>query len=294
MNQNHGQDGNPQGDPRGQQGRNPHPHQGQHGAGGDWQQPPHQGQPRQPRQGGRGRGKNRSAVRPGEVAAARADLEERLGFLRRTYTWLCGAVFMCVAMMVMFWHSPAFEPVITFMASTSWLLVLALFIGFSWMGDMMAHRVDSKALQFIGLSVVVGAYAIIFSYLFVASGVFVEGHGVDGSVLFHALLLTLATFSILTSIVFITKKDFSILRTGLIVMTALALGAIVAGALFGFTLGLGFAVAMVGFCSALIIYQTSNILHHYPTNRHMGAAVALFSSVGMLFWYLFMILGLDG
>ncbi len=276
MNHNHGQNGHPQWEPTGQ--------------GGDWQQPQPQPQPQRRQQ----RRSKRSAVRPGEVAAASVDLEARLGFLRRTYSWLLGAVFMCVTMMVMFWHSPFFEPVILFMANTSWLLVLALFIGFSWMGDIMAHRVDSKALQFIGLSVVVGAYAIIFSYLFVVSGVMVEGYGVDGSVLFHALLLTLATFSILTSIVFITKQDFSILRTGLIVMTFLALGAIVAGALFGFTLGLGFAVVMVGFSSALIIYQTSNILHHYPPNRHMGAAVALFSSVGMLFWYLFMILGMDG
>ncbi len=258
--------------------------------GGDWEQPQ---QP--PRQGRRSRRRaKRSALRPGEVAAADAIPEKRMGFIRRTYTYLMGAIFLCVAMMGLFINSPFFEPVMTFMVSSSWLIVLALFIGASWLGDWMAHRVDSKGLQYIGLLVGVGAYAIIFSYLMVMTGAFSPDYGVDSNVLVQALVLTVVAFGALTAVVFITKKDFSILRTGLIVMSVLALGAIAGGVLFGFTLGLGFAVAMVGFCAALIIYQTSNILHHYPTDRHVGAALALFSSIGMMFWYLYMILAMDG
>lgn len=281
MDQNRGFDGYPEQEPRG-------PHDGPE-QGGDWSA----------RQGGhppRGGGQRhkRSAVGPGQTAAAQAIPEERMAFIRRTYAWLTGTIFLCVAMMALFMHSPFFEPVMTFMASTSWLLVLGLFIGFSWLGDWMAHRVDSKGLQYIGILVGVGAYAVIFSYLMLFSGAFTPGHGVDSSVLFQALLLTLVTFGALSAMVFITKKDFSVLRTGLIVMSVLALGAIAAGVLFGFTLGLGFAVAMVGFCAAIIVYQTSNILHHYPTDHHVGASLALFSSIGMLFWYIFMILGMDG
>ena len=287
MNQNQPPGGAPQGNPWG-------PEDGS--AGGDWQQPRRQqagsagGDWQQPRR----RGRQRSAVRPGEVAAAQALPKERIGFIRRTYAYLTGTIFLCVAMMGLFINSPFFEPVMTFMVSTSWLVVLALFIGFSWLGDWMAHRVESKGLQYIGLLVGVGAYAVIFSYLMLMSGAFSPDYGVDSSVLVQAMALTLVTFGALTAVVFITKKDFSVLRTGLIIMTVLALGAIVAGTLFGFTLGLGFAVAMVGFCSAIIVYQTSNILHHYPTDRHVGASLALFSSIGMLFWYLFMILGIDG
>ncbi len=286
---NHGQNsgGNPQGDPwGGQQGSDPH---------NDWHQQPHrQPRQRQGRGGKRGAGNLSSALGPGDTAAADAIPEERMSFIRRTYAWLTGAVFLCVAMMGAFFVSPFFQPVMEFMVSTNWLIVLGLFIGFSWLGDWMAHSVESKGIQFIGMLVGVGAYAIIFSYLFLVSGALTPEYGVDSSVLVHAGLLTLVVFGALTAVVFVTKKDFSILRTGLIVLSVLAFGAIAAGVLFGFTLGLGFAVAMVGLCAGLIVYQTSNILHHYPADRHMGAALALFSSVGMLFWYLFMILGFDG
>ena len=284
MDQNRRPDGQPQGDPWGRDGAQ---------RGDDWQQR----QPRQqPPQGGRrGRkSRSRSAVGPGQISAAQAIPEERMAFIRRTYSWLTGTIFLCVAMMAVFMHSPAFEPVMTFMVSSNWLIVLGLFIGFSWLGDWMAHSVEGKGIQFIGLLVGVGAYAIIFSYLMLVSGALTPEYGVGGSTLIQALMLTLTTFGALTAVVFITKKDFSILRTGLIVMSVLALGAIAGGVLFGFTLGLGFAVAMVGFCAAIIVYQTSNILHHYPTDRHVGASLALFSSIGMLFWYLFMILGMDG
>lgn len=265
---------------------------GDESSGGDWQpQQPQQPQRRQKR--GRGR-KQKSALKPGQTAAANAIPEERMNFIRRTYAYLTGAIFLCVAMMAIFWHSPAFEPVMVFMMSSSWLLVLALFIGFSWLGDWMAHSVESKGLQYIGLMVGVGAYAIIFSFLLVASGATTTEWGVDPSVLTQATVLTLVTFAALTAVVFVTKQDFSILRTGLMVASVLALGAIFAGVLFGFNLGLGFSVFMVGLCSAIIIFQTSQILHHYPTDRHVGASLALFSSIGMLFWYLFMILGMDG
>lgn len=287
MNRNDGRDGQPQRDPWGESSS---PQQG-----GDWQAQQGGQRARQPKQrkqrGGRGRGK--SALKPGETPAAEAIPEERLSFIRRTYAWLTGAVFLCVAMMVALWQSPLAEPVITFVATTNWLIVLGLFLAFTWIGDWMAHRVESLPFQFIGMLVGVGAYAILFTYLVVASGALVDGQGVDASVFVHAGLLTLVTFGALTAIVFTTKQDFSVLRIGIMVMSILALGAIVAGVLFGFTLGLGFAVAMVGLSSAIIVYQTSNILHHYPTDRHVGAALALFTAVGMLFWYLALIF-MDG
>lgn len=270
-------------------GQNP-----QQGQGGDWQSSggqggDHFGQPRQQARGRRGKGP--SPLRPGQTSAANAIPEERMAFIRRTYSWLTGAIFLCAAMMALFWNSPAFEPVITFMVNANWLIVLALFIGFSWLGDAMARRVDSKGLQIIGLTVGVGAYAIIFSYLFAVTGAFDPSYGVGTDVVWQAGLLTLVTFSGLTAVVFFTKQDFSFLRTALAVGTVLILGAIVAGVLFGFNLGLGFSIFMVGFTSAVILYQTSSILHEYPVHGHVSAALALFSSIGMMFWYLYMILG---
>jgi FtsH-binding integral membrane protein len=61
--------------------------------------------------------------------------------------------------------------------------------------------------------------------------------------------------------------------------------AIVAGIVFGFHLGTWFSVAMVGLAGAAILYDTSNILHHYPDDRYVGAALELFASVALMFWY---------
>ena len=65
-----------------------------------------------------------------------------------------------------------------------------------------------------------------------------------------------------------------------------ALGFIVCSILFDFQLGNLFAGLMVGFAAAYILYYTSNILHHYQLDQHVAAALALFASVALLFWYI--------
>jgi FtsH-binding integral membrane protein len=42
---------------------------------------------------------------------------------------------------------------------------------------------------------------------------------------------------------------------------------------------------MVAFAGAAILYETSNILHHYRPNQHVAASLSLFASVALLFWY---------
>ena len=65
----------------------------------------------------------------------------------------------------------------------------------------------------------------------------------------------------------------------------LALVAIAGGVIFGFNLGMWFSVAMVGVAGAAILYDTSKVLHHYPEDRYVAAALELFASVALLFWY---------
>ncbi len=252
--------------------------------GNDWQQP-NQAQHQQ-------RAQRRPKNYAGAGAVAHSDEATRSAFIKRTYAHLAGAIFMCMALMTIFINSPFAEPILglMFVHEYAWLVVLGIFMGFSWLGDSMAHNVESKGMQYIGLTVGVGAYAIILTPL-VLTAAYQSGPGL----LLNALLLTLLVFGVLTAVVFKTGYDFSILRTGLIIGTVLAFGAIGAGILFGFTLGLGFAVAMVGLSSAMIVYQTSNVLHQYHPEQHVGAALGLFSSLGMLFWYIVSIfLSLDG
>ena len=106
----------------------------------------------------------------------------------------------------------------------------------------------------------------------------------------QAAVITLFMFSGLTAVVFFTKTDFSFLRTALIVGGFVSLGLIVAGAIFGFNLGLWFSVGMVILASGSILYQTHQIKNQYGTEQYVGASLQLFSSVMLLFWYVLRIL----
>ena len=65
----------------------------------------------------------------------------------------------------------------------------------------------------------------------------------------------------------------------------LALGGIFASLIFGFALGTWFSVAMIGFAGAAVLYDTSNIMLHYPQDRYVAASMALFASIALMFWY---------
>ena len=90
----------------------------------------------------------------------------------------------------------------------------------------------------------------------------------------------------LIAVAMITRKDFSFLRGLLMWGFILALVAIVGGLIFGYNLGTWFSVAMIGFAGAAVLYDTSNILHHYPQDRYVAASMQLFASIAMMFWYI--------
>src|SRR6266478_2144381 len=82
-----------------------------------------------------------------------------------------------------------------------------------------------------------------------------------------------------------TRKDFSFLRALLMWGGVLALVAMIGGAIFGFQLGTWFSVAMIGFAGVAVLYDTSNIIHNYPEDRYVAAAMQLFASIALMFWY---------
>ena len=104
-------------------------------------------------------------------------------------------------------------------------------------------------------------------------------------VITSAALVTLLGFGGLTAVAFTTRKDFSFLGGMLRWAMILALVAIVSAVLFGFSLGTWFSVAMVGVAGAAILYDTSNVLKHYPEDRYVAGALQLFASVALMFWY---------
>ena len=47
-----------------------------------------------------------------------------------------------------------------------------------------------------------------------------------------------------------------------------------------------FCGALVILACGFILYDTSNVLHHYRTDQHVGAALELFASLALLFYYI--------
>jgi FtsH-binding integral membrane protein len=210
-----------------------------------------------------------------------ASTDERVAFIRRTYAHLLFAILAFVGIEVALFATGLAEVIAQAMLSVSWLLVLGLFMGVGWLADWWAHKDTSPGLQYMGLILYVVAEAIIFvPILFIASAYS------DPSVIPSAAVTTLLVFAGLTVSVFATKKDFSFLRSGLMIAGFLAIGLIIAASLFGFELGLLFSVAMAGLAAGYVLYYTSNVLHHYNTNQHVAASLALFSAVALLFWYI--------
>jgi FtsH-binding integral membrane protein len=108
-------------------------------------------------------------------------------------------------------------------------------------------------------------------------------------ILEQAGIVTLGLFAGISAIVFVTGKDFSFLKAGLTAGFFIAIGLILAGTLFGFNLGLWFSVGMCVLAAGSILYQTSNMIHKYGTEDYVPAALGLFASLMLLFWYVIQI-----
>jgi FtsH-binding integral membrane protein len=97
-------------------------------------------------------------------------------------------------------------------------------------------------------------------------------------------------FSALTVSAVVTRKDFSFLAGGLMVGTGAAAVLIGMSLAVGFDLGLAFSVGMVALAGGYILFQTSEVLRHHDRRHHVAAALALFASVALMFWYVIRIL----
>lgn len=220
--------------------------------------------------------------------AAEALPAERATFIRKTYMHLALAILAFSAMTLYLVSSEAGLWIAQTMVSGaySWLIVLGLFMGVSYVAQKWALSDTSRPQQYMGLILFTVAEAIVFLPL-----LFMATHYSGGGVvtIAKAGIVTLGLFLGLTATVFLTRKDFSFLGPILAIGGFVALGFIVSGIIFGFNLGNIFAFAMVAFAGGAILYETSNMLHRYNTNQYVAASLGLFASVALLFYYVLMI-----
>jgi FtsH-binding integral membrane protein len=220
------------------------------------------------------------------VPAAEAVAGERATFIVKTYLHLLGAIMAFVIGEAALFVTGIAERIAGFILAGplsgqfGWLVVLGAFMAVSYIADRWARSDSGPGMQYLGLAMYVGAEILIFVPL-----LYVAATYSSPDVIPTAGLVTLILFGGLTATVFITRKDFSFLRGILVFGGFAALGLIVASIVIGFSLGNLFCWAILALACGYVLYHTGNVLHHYRTDQHVAASLALFASIALIFWY---------
>lgn len=218
------------------------------------------------------------------------DEDTRGDFVVRVYQHLLGAIAAFVGIETLFFMSGIAERIFDFVAGGGggrWLLILGLFMVGQWMVGNAATDILNPGKQYGALVGMAALEALIFApFLYYTFNYQQDG----GTTVAAAALLTAVAFAGLTLVGIITRKDLSFIRPMLMFGGIAAMVLILGAVLFGFSLGIWFSVAMIALAGGSILYQTQTIIRQYPAQAHVAAALALFSSVMMLFWYVLRLL----
>ena len=219
------------------------------------------------------------------VVVSYATDADRATFFKKTYSHVAYAILAFMLVESILLRIVPMEWILMMMGGKFvWLFILGLF----WLGSTLSDRLvfhPDRDKQYLGLGLYVLLEAIIFLPM-IAMAVLYSG----SEMIMQAAIITLFMFSGLTAVVFMTKTDFSFLRTAITIGGFVALGVIVVGAIFGFNLGLWFSLGMVLLASASILYETQKLKDVYSPNQYVGASLQLFASIMLLFWYILRIL----
>jgi FtsH-binding integral membrane protein len=216
---------------------------------------------------------------------AQASDVERRQFYKKTYLHVALGVLGFIAIEYVLLNNVP-EHIIFSMISSQWIWLAIL--GVFYMVSMFTNKLTmspDKSTQYAGLMLFAAIEAVVFLPIIYIAYVYV-----GGDIIKQAAYMTLALFGGLSAVVMFTNANFSFLRTGLIIGSSIAIGLIVAGAIFGFNLGLWFSVGMVVLAAGSILYESSRLKYEYHTEQYVGAGLRLFASLMLLFYYILSIL----
>ncbi|MDX1972378.1 MAG: Bax inhibitor-1 family protein [Candidatus Sumerlaeia bacterium] len=241
----------------------------------------------------------------GPIVAAQASVSDRTTFILKVYGLVfVGLIIFFASALIptigLFMGVPGLSEFAAFFVQLNPLISMLLILGTSFAVHWIANIPGINLLGLAGFSALWGfltinliAYACFKMAPAGAQGVEILGPGL--LVVSQAAALTFLAMGLLTAYVFISKQDFNFLGgflfVGMIMMIIAVLAAIVIP-MMGFTsfLGVEFNILYVGLSivSVLlmvgyILYDTSNVLHHYPTTMAVAAALALLSDFIILF-----------
>lgn len=227
---------------------------------------------------------------PYQQPVASLDANARVAFMTKVYEHLLIAVVAFVMFETLLFGTGVAEKIYDAIAgnNVAWLILLGGFMAVNWLATLAAHDISDSARQYAGLFGMAGAEAVIFApFLFYVFNV--EGTGGSATVM-SAAVITLIGFMGLTGVGLFTSADLSFMRPMLLWAGMVSIVVVLAAVLFGLELGVWFSIAMIALAGGSILYQTQTILREYPEQAYVGAAVQLFASVMLMFWYVLRLL----
>jgi uncharacterized protein len=221
------------------------------------------------------------------------DSTDRVAFIRKTYVMLSIAIAMFVGFEALFLQLGIGDMMVNAIRGAGrlgWIAVLVMFMAAGWVATRIAHSDVPAPMQFLALTGYAAIEAVIFLPLMTMA--IMKSNIVGQNLPLQAGVITLIVFGGLTAVVLISKKDFSFLGYGISVAGLIMLAVIVAASIFGPVtswLFIGIVVLLIALAAASILYETSMIRQHYPTDKHIGAALVLFASVATLYYNILML-----
>jgi len=213
------------------------------------------------------------------VLAIDAAPEERQTFIAKTYAHLAGAIFATVALDAGYFVSGLAEPMVGLLTA-SWLLTLALFMGAGMLANYWAIRATSPAMALAGLSLYVLAASVLLVPMLAYAAAVAGPQAIPA-----AALVTLSVFGALTAYAFVTRQDFTFVGGALALGSGVALALVIGSVIFGLNLGLWFSVGMVALAGGYVLRDTSRMMSVYRTDQYDAAALSLYASIALMFWY---------
>lgn len=213
---------------------------------------------------------------------------DRVVFIKKTYAHVALAFLAFIIFEGILLSTP-FAIELGYTLSENWLIVIGLFMGGSWLANKWVLEPGNIRKQYLGLFSYAFFQAIIFLPMIVYLLTSDRFYGEVNDIIAQAGIVSLGLFTGLSAVAIFSKKDFSFLRSILTIGFGIALALIIASFLIGFDLGLAFSGAMVFLAGGSILYQTSRLVHDYHANQHVAAALSLFASFMLLFYYILQI-----
>ena len=209
------------------------------------------------------------------------EAQSRGQFIKAAYSHLAVAILAFAVLSYGLYASGASFAMLKMLGGSKfmWLGVMGAFMVVAWLATNAADNSESTGVQYAALGGYVVMESLIFAPMLAMASIVAPGS------IQAAAVATLALVAGLTFTAFTSGKDFSFLGGVVKIGGLVAIGIISCGMLVGFKLGVWFSGAMILFAAACVLYDTSQIIHHYPSDRPAGAALHLFASVALMFWY---------